>query len=357
MQTQVLLAHLPLMVREAERVAVVGWGSGVTAGAALSYPVKRVDAFEIEPAVVEASAHFDEVSGDPRADPRLHLVVGDARARLRRSSETYDVIISEPSNPWITGIANLFTREYFQILDSRLSPDGVVCQWFHLYGMSEQATRSLVATFASVFPEQLLFRLSSGRDVLLLGSHRPMEFALPRMRRVFEDAERGEVLGSIGLHYPFDLLVGLTLDTRGCAEFSRGAPLNTDDNMRLELSAPRTLYVNRTSQIGAALAEHQVALIEHVVDDRPRGEVLVDQAASLFTAGRHEEALATCQEAIALGPSFAAYRLRGQILQALGRVDEARRAYEFVLSLGGSPEERAVVEALLRSVESGVDGG
>ncbi len=357
MQTQVLLAHLPLMARDAKRVAVVGWGSGVTAGAALSYAVDGVDAFEIEPAVVEASAHFEEESGDPLEDPRLRLVVGDARARLRRSPESYDVIISEPSNPWITGIANLFTQEYFRIIDSRLSPDGVVCQWFHLYGMSEEAAQSLVATFASVFPEQLLFRLSSGRDVLLLGSHRPLRFSLPRMRRVFEDPTRSEVLGSIGLHYPFDLLVGLSLDTSGCADFSRGAPLNTDDNMRLELSAPRTLYVDRTEEIGRAIGEHQVALIDYVDDDRPRGEVLLDQAASLFTGGRSEEALALCQEAIALEPSFAAYKLRGQVLQGMGRTVEARRAFQFVLSLGGSPEERALVEALLRSVEAGSDQG
>jgi spermidine synthase len=359
MQTQVLLAHLPLMVHEgAERVAVVGWGSGVTAGAALSYPgVERVDAFEIEPAVVEASKHFEDVSGDPLDDPRLELIVGDARARLRRSSGTYDVMISEPSNPWITGISNLFTQDYFRILDSRLAPGGVVCQWFHLYGMSEEATRSLVATFASVFPEQLLFRLSSGRDVLLLGSHEPIRFSLPRMRQVFEDPARGQVLGSIGLHYPFDVLVGLTLDTEGCAEFAEGAPLNTDDNMRLELSAPRTLYVDRTEEIGEALQEHQVTVVDYVDDEHSRGEILLDQAASLFTADRNEEALAVCQDAIALDPSFAAYKLRGQILQALGRTDEARRAFEFVLDLGGTPEERAVVEALLRSVGGQTDEG
>jgi spermidine synthase len=340
------------MAQDAERAAVVGWGSGVTAGAALSYPVERVDAFEIEPAVVEASAHFEDVSGDPIRDPRLQMVVGDARARLQRSEETYDVIISEPSNPWITGVANLFTREYFRILDSRLSPDGVVCQWFHLYGMSEEATRSLVATFASVFPERLLFRLSSGRDVLLLGSHRPLRFSLPRMRRVFEDPEQSEALGSIGLHFPFDLLVGLTLDSQGCADFSRGAPLNTDDNLYLELSAPRTLYVDRTAEIGEALQKHQVAVVDHVDDDRSRGSILLDQAASLFTASRLDEALATCQQAIALEPSFAAYKLRGQILQDLGRTEEARRAYQFVLSMEASPQERALVEALLRSAET-----
>ena len=356
MQTQLLLAHLPLMARDAKRVAVVGWGSGVTAGAVLTYPVEQVDAFEIEPAVVEGSAHFEEVSGSPLEDPRLDLHVGDARALLRRSPATYDVIISEPSNPWITGIANLFTEEYFRIVESRLSPDGVVCQWFHLYGMSEEATRSLVATFASVFPEQLLFRLSSGRDILLLGSRRPIRFSLPDMRRVFEDPDQGAVLGSIGLHYPFDLLVYLALDTRGCAGFAGGAPLNTDDNMRLELSAPRTLYVDRIEEIGEAIARHPAAVIDHVSGYRSEGEVALEQATSLFTAGRNETALVTCEQSIALEPSFAAYKLRGQILQALGRTADARKAFEFALSLDGDRQEEDFVRALLRSTEAGSPG-
>jgi spermidine synthase len=356
MHTQLLLAHLPLMAHEAKRVAVVGWGSGVTAGAVLTHPVERVDAFEIEPAVVEGSAHFDEVNGEPLEDPRLQMIVGDARALLRRSPEKYDVIISEPSNPWITGIANLFTQEYFRIVESRLSPDGIVCQWFHLYGMSEEATRSLVGTFGSVFPERLLFKLSSGRDVLLLGSRQPIRFPLPAMRRVFEDPERSAALGSIGLHYPFDLLVELTLDTSGCEEFSRGAPLNTDDNMRLELSAPRTLYIDRIEEIGQAFARHPVSVVDHVSGYRSVGEVTLEQAASLFTAGKNEAALAACEQAIALEPTFAAYKLRGQILQGLGRAHEAHRAFEFALSLGGDEDEQAFVRALLRSLESGSGG-
>jgi len=356
MQTQLLLAHLPLMAHNAKRVAVVGWGSGVTAGAVLSYPVEQVDAFEIEPAVVEGSAHFEEVSGSPLEDARLDLYVGDARALLRRSPEKYDVIISEPSNPWITGIANLFTEEYFRIVDSRLSPDGVVCQWFHLYGMSEEATRSLVATFASVFPEQLLFRLSSGRDILLLGSRQPIRFSLPEMHRVFEDTDQSEVLGSIGLHYPSDLLVSLAMDTAGFEAFARGAALNTDDNMRLELSAPRTLYVDRTEAIGEAIARHPASVIDHVDGYHSEADFALDQAASLFTAGRNEAALATCEQAIGLEPSFAAYKLRGQILQALGRGAEARRAFEFALALGGDEEETAFVQALLRTMGSGSNG-
>jgi spermidine synthase len=353
MQTQLLLADLPLMARDAKRVAVVGWGSGVTAGAVLSYPVERVDAFEIEPAVVDGSAFFNRVNGRPLEDSRLRLILGDARARLHRSREQYDVIISEPSNPWITGVANLFTQEYFRLTASRLSRDGIICQWFHLYGMSEDATRSLVATFGEVFPERLLFKLSGGRDVLLLGSRRPIRFSLPKMRRILENPAHNRRLASVKIRYPFDLLVLLALDARGCAAFSRGAPFNTDDNMLLELSAPRTLYLNRIEEIGLALSRHPPSLINHVTGYESPAEVAFEQAASLFTAGEHEEALVACRRAIALASTFAAQKLLGQILEDLGRSEEARQALLLALNLpDGDEQERKFVRAFLRSMDS-----
>ncbi|MBN2370637.1 MAG: hypothetical protein JXO72_09120 [Vicinamibacteria bacterium] len=352
MQTQLLLAHLPLMARDARRVAVVGWGSGVTAGAVLSYPVERVDAFEIEPAVVAASAFFDRVNGKPLDDPRLRLILGDARSRLRRSDAEYDIIISEPSNPWITGVANLFTHEYFDLTASRLARDGIICQWFHLYGMSEDAARSLVATFCSVFPERLLFKLPGGRDVLMLGSRRPLRFSLPKMRRILEQDGHRRSLASVKIHYPFDLLVALALDTRGCDSFSRAARFNTDDNMLIELSAPRTLYVNKIQEIGLALSRHPPALIEHVTGHGSPAEVAYEQAASLFTAGEHEAALVACRRALALEPTFETQKLLGQILEGLGRDDEARQALFVALSLpDGDAEERSFVRAFLRSME------
>ena len=102
------------MAADARRVAVVGWGSGETVGAVLTHPVELVDAFEIEPAVVEASRFFEPENGQPLDDPRVRLVIGDARTHLRRSDAEYDLIISEPSNPWLTGVASLFTREFFE---------------------------------------------------------------------------------------------------------------------------------------------------------------------------------------------------------------------------------------------------
>jgi tetratricopeptide (TPR) repeat protein len=123
--------------------------------------------------------------------------------------------------------------------------------------------------------------------------------------------------------------------------------------MRLELSAPRTLYVDRIEEIGRAFARHPVSIVDHVSGYGSEGEATLEQAASLFTAGRNEAALDACEQSIALEPSFAAYKLRGQILQGLGRADDARRAFEFALSLGSDDaDERAFVQALLRSMGS-----
>src|SRR5439155_1278553 len=111
MSTQVLLAQLPILLApRTDDVFVVGWGSGVTVGSALASPARRVTAAEIEPAVVEASRLFLHGNHDPLADPRLRLYADYARHILLAADERYDVIVSEPPHPWVTGVANIFTR-------------------------------------------------------------------------------------------------------------------------------------------------------------------------------------------------------------------------------------------------------
>jgi spermidine synthase len=86
------------------------------------------------------------------ADPRTHLIVGDGRSHLALSNQKYDVIVSEPSNPWIAGVSSLFTKEFFESARERLAPGGIICQWANAYNISEQDLKSIVATFTSVFP-------------------------------------------------------------------------------------------------------------------------------------------------------------------------------------------------------------
>ena len=203
MATQLLLGHLPFLTGEAKHVALIGWGSGMTAGAVLKHPVQKIDAFEIEPAVVEASRLFEPDNGTPLLDQRLELVLGDARSELKRRKTKYDFIISEPSNPWLTGVSNLFTLDFFKIARSHLSEDGVLCQWFHLYGMSEESTKSLLATFQEVFPHVIVFK---DRDLILLGSSKPLYFSMDRLDELYQTPSIADSLILTQMRYPSDVL-------------------------------------------------------------------------------------------------------------------------------------------------------
>ena len=349
-ETQMLLGHLPLMAADARHVAVIGWGSGMTAGAVLSHPVESVefvDAFEIEPAVVEASRYFEPSNGQPLNDPRLRLISGDARSLLGRADVVYDLIISHPSNSWITGVANLFTQDFFELATSRLASEGIFCQWVPLYGMSEESTRSLVATFRSVFPHTIAFR---NRDLILLGSDRPIRFSFQRLLERFQDPRVKQSLEQAFVRYPTDLLVKLRLDEAGVETFSRGVPLNTDDNMRLELAAPRTLYQARIEATRAEMARYPPDVLEYLVDYESEPEMEFELAASFFTAGMDEQALRHCRRALELETSFDGLKLLGQVLHRQGELRAARTAWERALAWGGDPASRAFVETLLRSL-------
>ena len=144
MLTQRLLAHVPLLLHAApKRVCVIGYGSGVTAGSALTHPIERLEAVEISPGVVEASTFFEKENGNALADERLHLFVTDARNHLLLTDGTYDVIISEPSNPWMAGVSQLFTVDFFELARTRLTAEGLFCQWAHIYNMAEDDLKTI----------------------------------------------------------------------------------------------------------------------------------------------------------------------------------------------------------------------
>jgi len=216
MATQVLSGAIPVAGSAAPRqVLVVGLASGVTAGAVLrDRRVEHLTVVELEPAVVRASAYFADAAGHPLEDPRTELIVDDARAVLQRGAGPFDVIISEPSNPWITGVSNLFTLEYWELARGRLAPGGVFCQWIQLYGLGTEELRAVVRTFARVFPDAQLFETVPGADVLLVSGLQPGR-ALP---------------------------LEATLDPEGVLRLGSVGPLNTDDHPLVEFNAPRWLH-------------------------------------------------------------------------------------------------------------------
>ena len=156
--TQVYLGHVPMLwAKPRAKVCVIGQGSGVTARAVLAHDPERLTVVEIEPAVIQASRWFDAYTDTVLADPRVELILEDGRQHLLHSGRRYDVIMSEPSNPWIAGVNNLFTTDFYGRVREALNPGGVFCQWVQFYELSPIAQSSLLTSFAQVFPEGEVF--------------------------------------------------------------------------------------------------------------------------------------------------------------------------------------------------------
>jgi spermidine synthase len=242
MLTQKLLAHLPLLMHpNPRRVCIIGLGSGVTLGSSLVHPIDIADVVEISPEVVEASSYFSVDNRDALKNPRTRLILGDGRSHMLLSTEQYDVIVSEPSNPWMAGVASLFTREFFLAARSRLESGGILMQWAHTYNISDADLRSIVATFVSVFPEGSVW-LVGDSDLLLLGATAPIAALDHGLSASWARPGVASDLAAVGVRDPFSILslyVGGGADLR---RYSAGAIVQSDDRLLLEYSAPRALY-------------------------------------------------------------------------------------------------------------------
>ncbi len=254
MLTQKLVAHLPLLLHpNPKHIAIIGLGSGVTLGAALSHPVEEAEVVEISQEVVEASHFFDVENHKALDDPRTRLIVGDGRSHLMLSRQQYDVIISEPSNPWIAGVAALFTKEFFEGAKARLAPGGIICQWAHTYTISERDLKSIVATFTSVFPNGTAWMVNDN-DVLMVASVDPVLPLLGNIERNWSRGTAAANLAEVGAMEPFALLSLYAAGPAELAAYSAGADILDDDRMRLEFSAPRELHNASASDNDASLA-------------------------------------------------------------------------------------------------------
>lgn len=323
MLTQALVAHLPLLVHAAPaRVAVIGLGSGVTVGAALAHPVSQVDVLEISPEVVSASAFFADENRRALADPRVRLIVGDGRTHVRLATTMYDVIVSEPSNPWIAGVAALFTREYFAEARARLAPGGVFCQWANAYNISDADLRSIAATFRAVFPNAVAF-LVGEHDVLLLGAvpaaDAPADvLPLDGVRAAFARPGVAEDLSRYGVGSPFTLLSLAVAGPRELQTYAGDATPFDDDRMALEFSAPREIHRRAGATNGATLR-------------------------ALGAGGLDADAVRT-----ALADATAAdWRDRGWMFF---RADAFARAFDdFARALSAAPDDPSALDGLVRS--------
>ncbi|GEM_PF-384369 len=266
LSTELLSGQLPLLFTGNPRKAlVIGYGTGITAGTMALHEDLDVDLVELEPAVLEAGRYFRHVNHDTEAlvqKGRIRLIKNDGRNLLLASRDRWDVIVSEPSNPWISGASKLFTLQFFERVRDRLESGGVFAQWVQLYGMDARNVRSLLATFRRVFGAACVFQLSPGADLLLVG-RKGADLQIPRERleALFGIPGVKEDLALLEVKDEADLAAYFLADDRALKAFldaGDGAlPLNTDDNAFIEFNAPKTFYYSgRADDIQKAIETH-----------------------------------------------------------------------------------------------------
>ena len=354
MLTQRMLAHLPLLLHPApKKAAILGLGSGVTLGSALTHGLERAVVLEISPEVVEASRFFEAANHHALQNPATRLVVGDGRTHLLLGDEQYDVIVSEPSNPWMAGIASLFTREFFEVAKSRLSPGGVLCQWAHTYDISDPDLRSIVATFLSVFPNGSLWLVGEA-DVLLIGSTEPLTDRIAGIAGAWRRPGVAEDLASVGATAPISVLSLFISDGEALKTWTAGAPIQTDNQARLEFSGPRSIF-------GAARADNASSLLQlAAASPRPPAVARATAAATaddwaamgamFLESDSYAPAYAYFQRAIELNPRHQA-ALDG-LVQASVPLGRAATAGDLLTRLATNPTHDEAKVALARLLAS-----
>lgn len=253
--TQLMTGYIPLFLHpSAQRAAVIGLGTGMTSKAISVFPVKKIEILEIEPAMVQVASFFNDKNGKVLQDPRARLIPTDGRNYIVATPELYDVIAAEPSNPWIAGVANLYTREFYEAVKSKLKDDGIFGQWFHNYSMSPDDFRMVLYTFAKTFPHVSLWGMKES-DFLLVGSKQQQVFNYPLLKGIFsKNKTLQEDLRQLGLSDIYAVLGFYRMGRKEIMAFSEGASVNTDDGAQLEFSAPRSLR-RSTSELNRKLMQ------------------------------------------------------------------------------------------------------
>src|ERR1700730_12525063 len=234
------------------KALVVGLGTGSTGGWLAAVPtMERVDVVELEPAIVKVAERCAPVNHNALLNPKPHLTIGDAREVLLTTREKYDLIVSEPSNPYRAGVAGLFTREYYQSVDRCLRPGGMFFQWVQAYEIDDRTMQIFYRTLGSVFSNIESWQTAGG-DLLLLASHSPVRYDVNTLRtRLAEEpfksalpaAWRADGLEDFLAHYVGNATVAQTLQN-----LTTG-PLNTDDRTVIEFAFARSVNLTNGFQI------------------------------------------------------------------------------------------------------------
>jgi predicted membrane-bound spermidine synthase len=256
--TQKLIGHLPMLCHpNPKKALVVGLGSGCTVGAVLSYDVEKVDVVEISGDVIEASRLFESINGRYWEDPRVVIHHEDAKTFNQVTDEKYDVIISQPTNPWISGVAGVFSREHFEACRERLAPGGLVLQWIQAYETEDRTFYMMLETFTGVFPCYTIWN-SRLTDAIIIGSPDPYIPDFSRMEKRLASPSVRKDLEPLGVSSMLTVL-GLQMVDRAArpSHIAWGGVVHSDFFPILDYVAPRGFYVGSSSLAARVMDRRQ----------------------------------------------------------------------------------------------------
>ncbi len=274
MPTQTLLASLPMILHpNPERVFVVGLGSGITSGTALLHEPETIITAEISPAVIRAASFFEKYNHGILHDARSTVVARDARSFLISEKEPFDLIISQPSNPWIKGESSLLSLEWYEQVEQSLSSTGMLAQWLPAYHMSPRNLKILIYTLRSVFPQVSLWRSTVPGDLLMIASKQPnFRISYQDVVRRAARPQAAATLQRFGLE-PTTFLPQLFLmgDHEVVRYLKTLNPLeqNTDDRLITEFTAPLDMLKDRNVNRFLELPQASKEALKEWVDDLP----------------------------------------------------------------------------------------
>ena len=272
--TMVLTGALPLALAPGTKsVAVIGIGTGLTTHTLLqSLSIERVETVEIEAAMAEASRRFSPRNGGAFADPRSSILIDDAKSFFSTHARRYDLIISEPSNPWVSGVASLFTREFYRRIRAHLNPGGLLVQWFQLYEIDASLVATVMRALGEEFPHYAVFA-ASDHDLLIVAGDSPVP--LPAQAEVFEHPGLAKELWTVHVLSVGDLDARY-LGGRSTLEplfASYGMPANSDYAPVLDLNAARHRFTERSAGEVVGLLNAGVPVLEMLEASRSKRAV------------------------------------------------------------------------------------
>lgn len=251
LSTQVLLGQLPLLFHPGpvHQALVIGYGSGTTCGSMLTCDtLQKLKVAELEPGVLAADGYFQPANNNPlsaKNSSRLTTVLADGRHHLYTHPQNFDVIVCQPSDPWLNGASDVFTLEFWQLGRQRLNRQGVFCQWLQLYAITPEYLQLLCRTFAQVFPQTLVVHPPGAGEILLLGKTEPWQLQEKQLlQRFYQPAVRRDLL-RIGVRNIAELRQMIIQGPKQFQAFtarSGDTRLNTDDNLLTEFALPRSLW-------------------------------------------------------------------------------------------------------------------